>query len=804
MIGTFLQDLRFTFRSLRRRPGFLAVAVLTLALGIGANTAIFSVVHAVLLSALPYPEPDRLVAIWASRGTEKQILTAYTDVQDFRARSRSFVDIGVVRGQSVNLTGGDTPERVGGEFVTAEMFGVLGLTAARGRVFTPEETRPGTEAAVAVLSDGMWRGRLGADPNIVGRTLTLNGRPCVVIGVLGPGQQSPFGAMIDVWLPVTAIPSGATNFLRGQRNVWAVGRLRPGVAVDDAQRELSAIAAGLSREYPAENAEIGVTVLSLREQIAGPLRPALLTLLAAVVLVLLVACANVANLQLARALSRRSELSLRAALGAGRGRLFRQLFTETVVLSLIGGLAGVWLAVLAVDLLVKGFPGGMPNDVPVSVNLPVLLFSLGVTLLAALVSGLAPAWYGLRASLAEGLKARSTGSMLGRLDPRSALIVGELGLCVVLLVGGGLLIRSLMRMQEVHPGFEPQRVLTFQFRLPSVKYQEPEQMAAFFGQAVERVRQVPGVTSAGLVSATPLSGNWGSTGYVIAGQAAPPPGQEPVAQFSLVSDRYFKTMEIPLLAGREFDPRDRIASTPVVIVNQELARRAWPGESPVGKLIKEADDSVWLTVAGVVGNVRQGSLGEETMPQLYRPVLQRPMLFSNVVARTAGDPLAALPAIQKAIWAVDRDQPMWAPYSMEQLLDRSMSRLRFTMVLLSVFAIVALVLAAVGVYGVIAFIVTQRTREVGIRIAVGATPSQAVAPILHHGIRLILAATFLGGLAALAGTRLLRDQLFALSPADPPTYIAVALGLGLVAFLACWLPARRATRLDPMLSLRSE
>ena len=346
--------------------------MLTLALGIGANTAIFSVVHAVLLSALPYPDPDRLVAIWASRGTEKQILTAYTDVQDFRARSRSFVDIGVVRGQSVNLTGGETPERVGGEFVTAEMFRVLGLTAARGRVFTPEETRPGTEAAVAVLSDGMWRGGSAPIPTSSDAPSRLNGRPCVVIGVLGPGQQSPFGAMIDVWLPVTAIPSGATNFLRGQRNVWAVGRLRPGVAVGDAQRELSAIAAGLSREYPAENAEIGVTVLSLRSRSRARCGPALLTLLAAVVLVLLVACANVANLQLARALSRRSELSLRAALGAGRGRLFRQLFTETVVLSLIGGLAGVWLAILAVDLLVIGFPGGMPNDVPVSVNLPVL------------------------------------------------------------------------------------------------------------------------------------------------------------------------------------------------------------------------------------------------------------------------------------------------------------------------------------------------------------------------------------------------------------------------------------------------
>ena len=657
---------------------------------------------------------------------------------------------------------------------------------------------------VAVLSDRMWRGRLGSDPAVVGRTLVLNGRPTAVIGVLGPGQQSPFGAAIDVWLPVTAIPSGPINFQRGERNVWAVGRLKPGVALAEAQAELSDLAAQLAVEYPATNAGVGVAVRSLRDQISGSIRPVLLTLLAAVVLVLLVACANVANLQLARAHSRRQELSLRAALGAARGRLFRQLFTETLVLAGLGGAAGIWLAVLGVDAIVGALPGGLPNEVPVSVDRPVLLFSLGVTLLAALASGLAPAWYGLRASLVEGLKVRGAGSVFGRVDPRSVLVVVELVLCLVLLVGDGLLLRSLARMQQVHPGFDSENLLTFQFRLPAAKYTEPEQMAAFFGPAVEAIRRVPGVTSAALVSATPMSGNWGTTGYLVAGKPEPPAGREPVAQASLISDGYFKTMGIPLLAGREFDTRDRIGSAPVAIVSQELARREWPGESPVGKLIKEAGDSVWLTVAGVVGNVKQLSLGDEPTPQMYRPVLQAPRLFSNVVARTTRDPLALVSAVQAAVRTVDRDQPMWSVYSMAQLLERVTGRLRFTMLLMSVFALAALVLAAVGVYGVVSFLVTQRTREVGIRIAIGATPSQAVAPILGHGLRLILVATLLGVLAAAVGTRLLTDQLFSLRPTDPPTYAVVALGLAAVAFAACWIPARRAARMDPMSSLRSE
>jgi len=800
---TLLQDLRYTFRSLHRLPGFTLVAVLTLALGIGANAAIFSVVYAVLLHPLPYPEADRLVTMWGSSGSNRQTLTAYTDVEDWRAGNRTFEDIGVIRGMSVNLTGGETPERLGGEFITAEALPVLGATAARGRIFTPEETAPGTDLAVTVISDRMWRMRLGGDPAVVGRTLILNGRPTVVIGVLAPGFESPFGGRTDVWLPITGIPSGAVNFQRGVRNVWAVGRLRGGVELADAQRDLSAISGRLAAEYPASNTDIGVTVLSLRDQVAGELRPALLTLLAAVVLVLLVACANVANLQLARALGRRQELSLRAALGAGRGRLLRQLFTESLVLSLIGGAAGVGLAVLTVSGLAAAIPGGLPSSAPVSVNRPVLLFSVGVTLLSALIFGLTPAWYGLRSSLGTGLR-RGTDGIGHRLDPRSVLVVGELGLCLVLLIGAGLLLRSLGRLQQVNPGFEPRNLLTFQFRLPAVKYSKPGQLTGFFGAALEEVRRVPGVTSAALVQATPMSGNWGSTNYTVEGRAAPPAGQEPAAQGNVVSDGYFRTMEIPLVAGREFDTRDRMGSLPVVVVNAELARREWPGESPLGKRIRQVGDSVSYTVVGVAGNVRQLNLGEIVGPQLYWPVLQAPSLFSNVVARTTGDPLALAPAVRAAIWAVDRDQPVWAISSMDQLLDRSMSRLRFTMRLTAGFALLALILAGVGVYGVISYLVTQRTRDVGIRLAVGATPAQAVAPILRHGLRLTLVATVLGLVAASAGTRLLANQLYEVGPIDPATYGVVALGLATVAVLASWLPARRAARTDPMIVLRGE
>jgi putative ABC transport system permease protein len=657
---------------------------------------------------------------------------------------------------------------------------------------------------VVVLADRTWRNRFGGAPDILGRTLTLNGRPYVVIGVTAPDYQSPFGP-IDLWLPITAVPSPAT-FQRGVFNVWAVGRLKPGVTLDEGRQDLGLIASRLGSEFPASNAGFGVAALSLREQIAGPIRPALLTLLGAVALVLLIACANVANLQLARAAARRHELTLRMALGAGRSRLVRQLLTESLLLSLCGGAFGVLLAVFAVGALAASVPGGLPAFGPVGVSPAVLLFSAGITALAGVIFGVAPAWYLSQVNLHDMLKQRGSASADGtaRFDIRNAFVAAELALCIILLVCATLLTRSLGRLQQIQPGFEPANLITFQFRLPTVKYAKPEQISAFLSQALEQVRQVHGVRDAALVSAAPFTGNWGTTNYVIEGRPAPDPGHEPPALTSLVSDGYFTTMRIPVLAGRDFDPRDRMGSLPVVIINQELARREWPGESPIGKRLRDASDSTWLTVAGVVGNAKQLTLGEEPRPQIYLPVLQQPRIFSNVMARTEGDPLALAPRIRAAIWTVDRDQPVWSIYSMDQLLSRSTARLRFTMMLTGAFATVALLLGALGVYGVMAFAVTQRTREVGIRIAIGARPSQVVGLVLARGLRVTAIATVLGLVASLGATRLLTSQLFGVAPSDPVTYGGVTLTLVAVALVACWLPARRAARTDPLIALRAE
>jgi predicted permease len=782
------------------------VGVLSLGLGIGANTAIFTLIQATLLSPLPYPDAGRLVALWGIRGSERQVLAAYTDLMDWRAQNHSLDDIGIIRGMSVNLTGGESPERLGGEFVTASTFTVLGGRAARGRVFTSEEATPGTGREVVVLSDATWRNRFGADPNILGRTLMLNGQPHVVIGVMPGGYQSPFGGAVDVWLPITSIPSRVTTFERGSANVWGIGRLKAGVTPDQAQRDLSAIASQLAAEYPATNAQVGALVLPLREQVAGPIRPALLTMLGAVLLVLLIACTNLANLQLARAAARRQELSVRAALGAARGRLIRQLMTESLVLSLLGGGCGILLAIGGVTTLAAAVPGGLPALVPVEVNRPVLLFSVALTILSAMIFGLAPAWLASRTSLGDALRLRGgeAGGSGGRFDLRSILVAGELVLCIVLLSTAGLLARSAGRLGRVNPGFDPTRVLTFQFRLPRIKYQEPAQIAGFFARALEEVRRVPGVTSAALVQAAPFSGNWGTASYVVEGHPEPEPGREPSTQWNAVSDGYFHTMGIPLLAGRDFDARDRMGTLPVAIVNQEFARREWPGEAPLGRRFKQAGDSIWLTVAGVVGNAKQLTLGEETRPQAYVPVQQQPLLFSNVVARTSGDPLALLPGVRGAVWAVDRDQPVWGISSMELLLARSMASLRFTTLLTGAFAVVALLLSAIGVYGVASYLVVQRTREVGIRIAIGAEPSQVVGLMLTRGLWLTALAMGVGLLVSLGTARLLTTQLFDVSPADPLTYLGVTLILGLVALLARWIPARRAAQVDPMVALRSE
>jgi len=810
-MDALIQDLRYAVRTLAKAPVFTLVAVGTLALGIGANTAIFSAVSAVLLRPLPYPDADRLVAIWGSRGADHQLLTAYADLMDFRAGTGALEGLGVVRGMSVNLTGRDTPDRLSGEFVTADVFTVLGARAELGRTFTADETEPGRGrgADVAVLSDAVWKARFGGDRDILGASLTLNGRPCVVIGVMPPGFTSPFGP-VDVWLPITAIPSGPSNFERGARNVWGIGRLREDASVRQAASDLSVIAARLAREYPASNAGFGVSVLSLREQVAGAITPALLTLLGAVGLVLLIACANVANLQLARASARRHEMTVRASLGAARGRLVRQLLTESALLAAAGGVVGVLAADWAAGGLARAVPGGLPAFGGVGLDGRVLAFSLVVVVAAALLFGLAPAVAGSRADLGDALRLRASGGDgaarggRGRLDLRAGLVVAELASCMILLAGAGLLIRSTVRLQRSDPGFAPDHLLTFQFRLPPAKYGDSASRAAFFARAAERIDAVAGVRAAALVSATPFTGNFATTQYEVEGLPAPVPGQAPTAGWSAVSGGYFATMRIPVVAGRDFDAGDRLGTLRVAIVSRELAHRWWPRGSAVGRRIRYVGDSTWLAVVGVVGDTRQLTLGEDIQPRIYVPVLQEPANFSNVVARTAGDPLALAAAVRAAIWSVDPEQPMWGVATMERLLARSSWQTRFSALLAGGFAALALLLAAVGVYGVMAYAVVQRTREVGIRIAVGASPSQAVAMLLKWGIGMTSAATLLGLAGAAAATHLIRSQLFGVGPGDPATFIVAPAVLAGVALLACWLPARRAAKVDPVVALRSE
>jgi putative ABC transport system permease protein len=798
------QDGAHAVRQLRKSPGFALVAILTLALAIGANTAIFSVVSAVLLRPLPYPHADRLTVIWGARAGEKQILVSIPDVKEWRARNHSFEDIGIVRSQSVNLTGSEAPDRLLGSFVTAATLRLLGARTSSGRLFTEEETTEGSGQQVAVLSHATWKTRFGSDPRVLGRTLNLNGRPHVVVGVTTPEFQDLFGPQ-DVWLPITSAPN-ADWFTRENPSVWAIGRLKPGVTLDQAQRDLSAISRRLAEEYAATNAGYDASVFSIRDNIVGTIRPALLTVLGFVGVVLLIACANVANLQLARAASRRTEISLRAALGAGRARLVRQLLTESLVLSILGGAAGLGLAYWMIRGLLAAVPEGLPVFGEVGLDRGVLLFSAVITIATGLLFGAVPALHAARADLNDSLRSRTgDGSGGGRGDVRNTFVAVQLALCIVLLVGAGLLTRSLVALQRIDPGFDPEHLLTAEFRLPATKYRTPESVDQFMTQALAAIRAVPSIRSAALLNSVPLSGNWASTGYLPDGQADPGPGRQPTARVNGVTDGFFRTMVIPLLEGREFAATDRADSPPVAIVNRELARQAWPKQSALGKRIKIfGPPDVWATVVGVVGNVKQFTLGEPPGAQFYQPKSQFSGIFASVAARTAGDPMALGDAMRAAIWSVDRDQPVWKIRSMRSLVDRDLAPQKFIMLLTGSFALLALVLAAVGVYGVMSYAVAQRTREIGIRMALGAARRQVLAMVLGRGARIIAAAAVLGLLLSTGAARLIRSQLFGVDANDLLTFVTVPMGLAAVALLACYLPARRAAGVDPVIALRSE
>ena len=804
-MDTLLHDLRYALRTLRRTPAFTAVAVLTLALGIGANTAIFSMVNAVLLRPLPYPAADRLVLLWAARPGQSQMSISVPDLQEWRARSHTVERIGLQRTQSVNLTGNGSPDRLIGEFVDDQTLPILGARTVLGRLFTADETAVGRGAAVAVISNAAWKTRFGADRAILGRTLVLNGRPHVVIGVLSHDFEDP-NAGIEVYLPITSAPTPAW-LTRADPQVWGVARLRTGVTPAAAQRDLASIAAGIAAAYPATNAGVTAAVQPLREALVGPAHSILLLVLGTVAFVLLIACANVASLMLARATAREREIAVRVALGAGRLRLVRQLLTESLLLSGIGGAAGIALAYWTVPALVAAVPGGIPvYGGAIELDYRVLAFSILLMLGSGVLFGAAPALFAARIGFGRALGSRSAdASSPARIDLRSAFVAGELALCTILLVGTGLLVRSLQELRGVDTGFDPHNVLTAEFRLPSNRYDTPERIAQFMSSAIAEIRAVPGIRSAALARAVPLSGNWAAVPFVADNQPLLPAEKAPSAQENTVTDGFFGTMRIRLLRGRDFDARDRAGSMPVVIVNQQLANAAWRGQSPIGRRLHILGGvDVWVTVVGVVADVKQLTLGEPPIGQIYAPMAQDPGIFSSVVARTDGDPDALGDRLRAAIWRVDPDQPVWKVRSLESLVTRDVSVPRFTTMLTTAFALLALLLAAIGVYGVMAYAVAQRTRELGIRMALGAQRGALVRLVVGRGLRVILVAVPAGIVGAFAVARLLTHQLFGISAADPLSFVVAPAVLSLAALAAAYLPARHAARADPLDALRAE
>jgi putative ABC transport system permease protein len=795
-----LQDLRFSFRALLRRPGFTIVAALTLALGIGANTAIFSVVNAVLIRSLPYDDPEQLTLVFGTQGAQHQQGVTYPDYLDWRSRNHSFTEMGALRGQSVNLTGGDSPERLFGSFVSASLFRVVGAKMSQGRAFTDAETELATRGAVAIIQYEAWRARFGADPAMLGKTIVVNGNPVTVIGITAPNTQMPLG-LPDVYLPIGYYPN-AKGLDRGVRGILVAARMKPGVTLDAAQRDLAAIAKQLETEYPATNAATGAEVISLKESVVGGVRESLLIILGAVGQVLLIASAKVANLQLARGASRARELSVRAALGAARGRIAQQLLTESVVLSIIGGLAGLGVAVGLTKVLATLVGPQLPIPATdIRIDLTVLLFALGVSVATGILFGLAPAWQASRANLNDMLRSRGGG--MANAATRNTLVVVQLALSLALLASAGLLTRSLLALQRVNPGFDGSNLLTAQFRLPATKYDTPEKISNMFDRTTAELRAIPGVESAALVRASALSGNGESLPVTIDGKPEPKPGEAPSVLINSITPGYFSTMRIPVISGRDIAEVDRLGAPQVIVVNKSFAEANWPNESALGKRMKFSGGD-WWTIVGVVGDAKHFSLNEPQLLQAYVPHAQRAQIFTSIVVRTRGNPLDFVKSVREALWRVDKDQPIWRLRSMQQDIDGAIGAKKSMMWLTGLFALVALLVAAVGIYGVLSYTMTQRTQEVGIRIALGADARAVTRMVIREGGKLIGLAVVFGLGAAVLAARLIRNQLFGVPQNDLATFAIVTAVLSGVAVLACYIPARRASRVDPMIALRSD
>ena len=813
-LETITQDIRYGARMLIKHKSFTAIAVITLALGIGANTAIFSVVNELLLQPLPYRDAERIVMLWeVTPEGRHQNTTSRATFRSWRDQGGSYQQIAAFTDQRFNLTGDGEPEELSVQFATPELFKVLGVDPLLGRTLLPEDGEAG-RSPVAVLSYALWQRRFGGQASVIGQPITLNGYKFSVIGVMPASFQfhikhrSGTGRPAELWT-VLPMPTGTGANERG-RFLSVVGRLKDGVSMDQAGAELRTIAARLSDEVPQFNKNYTAEVLPLREQFFGNVRRPLWLMLGAVGFVLLIACANVANLLLSLATSREKEIAVRTALGARRLRIVRQLLTESLLLALLGSALGLGLAYLGIKALVAISPRDLVNLQSVGLNTTVLLWTLGVSLLTGVIFGLTPALHisrlNLNDSLKEGGKSES-GQASGSRRLRNALVVSEIALAVVLLASAGLLIRSFIQLQQVDRGFNTDNILTMVIRLPEAKYREDPQLVAFFNQALERIRQLPNVRTAGMVNFLPLYGGLGSsTGFKIIGRPEPPPGQGPGADVRVADAGYFQAMGIPLLRGRNFSDIEQREAKRVILINEALARKYFPNEDPLGQRLDVAmfENPVITEIVGVVGNVRYDSLIDESPPAVYFPHPELAYPFMTLVVGTDGDPTAIAPSVQREIRALDPNQPVADVRTMNQVMSEWVSRSRFNTLLLGLFAGLATLLSAVGIFGVMNYSVALRTREIGLRLAVGAQPRQVLLLILKQGMTLTIVGVVVGLVAALALTRLLSGLLFGVTAVDITTFTTISLLLVFVSLLACYLPARRATRIDPLRALRYE
>lgn len=815
MVGVW-QDLKHSLRMLRKKPAFTLIAVVTLALGIGANTAIFSVVNAVLLRPLPYPNADRLVAISENSLKARDISVAYPDYLDWRAQNTAFEEMSARMPTGGVITGANEPERVIGRLVTPSFFATLGVQPMLGRAFTEAENKPGTPP-VMVISHGLWQRQLGGASDVVGKSVTYNGEPWTVIGVM-PAWFDFYGRTNinnDIFVPLGYLNNLEFMQDRGSHTVRVTARMKPGVSIEQARLELNALSARMATQYPASNTGVGANAQSFLDDYIGDQRQSLRVIFTAVAFMLLIACANVANLMLARATTRRKEIALRLALGASRWRIARQLITESLVLAVVGGTFGVLLATWGVSLLSKFNVGEWSRIDEVSIDGRVLGFTFLTILLVGILAGLFPSLqtsrFGLNEALKKGNRTSSAGSG-GRV--RRTLVAAEVALALMLLVGAGLTVRSFHRLTSVEPGFDPQNVLTFRMRLPDAKYKEASQTFAFCREAMSRVSVLPGVETVAVATGFPL-GRASDSGYLVEGQPEPLPGLGPSSHTQDVSEDYHKALEIPLLAGRLFNAHDTENTPLVVIVDQEFVTRNFPdhpAREVLGKRLRfGGDNDGWREIVGVVGHVKQHGLNEEGRAQIYRPWTQiTPKWKANLtratdmIVKTSVDPLSLVGAIKREIRVIDKDQPIAQVQTLDDKLSESIAPQEFTLLLLGIFALIALTLASAGIFGVMSYTVTQRTHEIGVRMALGAQRLDVLKLVVREGMGLVLVGVVLGLAGAFAATRLMASLLFEVTAKDPITFAVVTVVLAMVALIACYVPARRATKVDPLVALRYE